>query len=192
MFDPRNDPPDLLATAQSCNQAAENRLFEKLHARFLPLAKRRLRRGGHNPANAADLVQDALFVMLQPDSASLKPQYKIIEHFWPWAFTILRNKIGNEFKKRTRRSLQQALLDVIPCAEEAMRGEWEEAFDGRLKYLLAKMPEKYREIIRALVLRSMGFDLPEHLAKLPRGTWDSLVFRARKKLCRLMEEESLL
>lgn len=187
-----NDSDDLLAKAQSCDQAAENLLFEKLRARLLPLAKRRLRHGMHDPVKADDIVQDAVIVMLTPEPGSNKPQYKSNNHFWPWAFTILRNKIGNEIKRRKNLPLEDIVVDIGLFDDDAARAAWEKALDEKLQYILSQMSEKNRETISALISKSKGFDLPDHLAALPKSTWDPRVSRARKKLRRLMKREGLL
>ncbi len=145
-----------------------------------------------DPANADDVVQEAIVVMLAPAEATHKPKYKTTDHFWPWAFTILRHKIGNILKARESLPLEDTVVDIIPSGDDAGRRTWEEAVDEELQHLLSKMRRKDRETIHALIMKSEGFMLPNHLASLPRTTWEPRVSRARKKLRGLMKKEGWL
>lgn len=76
---------DLVRSAQQGDSAAETEVFRRLHVRFLLLAKRRI---GNDFAE--DVVQDACATVFEKYRTGLGEQ-----EFEPWAYEILRNKIGN-------------------------------------------------------------------------------------------------
>jgi DNA-directed RNA polymerase specialized sigma24 family protein len=95
---------------------AESALYDELRARFLPLAKRRVRTD-----DAEDVVQEALRIVHLRGRLRQRD-----EGLLPWSLAILRNVIGNYYQKRKRRDREEAFgaeavaRDGRPGADDAL------------------------------------------------------------------------
>lgn len=89
--------------ALSGDLEAETALFETLRVRFLDVAKRRVR-----DEDCEDLTQDALRIV-HAKYGTRHEKSGIL----PWAFTILRNVIGNYYQKRERRGVDEKYRDDV-------------------------------------------------------------------------------
>jgi RNA polymerase sigma factor (sigma-70 family) len=84
-------PEDLLSRARAGDREAENGLFEKLHARTLALAKRKV----WDEEAARDIAQETLRTAFEKYREA-----DLSRGLFPWVFTILHNKVGNYLKRR--------------------------------------------------------------------------------------------
>lgn len=82
---------DLCARAVGEDREAEAHLFERLRVRFLQVAKRRVRE-----EDREDVVQEGLRI-----AHSKYRQRTVPDGFLPWSFAILRNVVGNYYKRRS-------------------------------------------------------------------------------------------
>ena len=93
---------ECLSKARNGDERAEKQLFQGLFARFKTLAKRRIGEG-----EAEDIAQEACLTVLQ--------KYKtetFAKGFEPWAYGVLRMKIGNYMQ-----GLMVKQKDLAPEAE---------------------------------------------------------------------------
>ena len=152
--------------------------------------------GKHDPAtDPMDVAQEVLAVMSKQTKDQDKPKYKTVAlgHFWPWVFTIVRYKIGNLLRKPGKEdSLEKVHLDLRPSDEDPERVLWEKELKRIVLKMMSEMPEKDRKTLRALIMKSQGFDLPEELASLPKEVWHPRVSRCRRKFRELLKKKGLI
>lgn len=172
---------NLLERASVGDSSAKDELFEKLSVRFKYLAKRRV-----GEDNAADLAQDAVFTVLE--------KYKSLEpgsEFEPWAYMVLRNKIGNYLKQKERRehifgtrvSQDGRLLDSESAVHVASL---------RLRECLQKLIKSNTTYARVLVLAYQGFKTIEICEKLDikANYFYVILNRSRSQLIACLEKGS--
>lgn len=84
---------ELCDLALSGDDQAESRLFETLRVRFLDVVKQRVPED-----DVEDVVQEGLRIV------HLKLSFRpLTGGFLPWSYSILRNVVGNYYKKASRR-----------------------------------------------------------------------------------------
>ncbi len=79
----------LFLKAQNGDKTAEDKIFKFLFVRFCYLAKQRVGEGA-----CEDIAQDACLTILEK-----YPSLNGSVQFEPWAYQVLRNKIGNYYQK---------------------------------------------------------------------------------------------
>ena len=138
-----------------------------------------------NPAEAEDIAQQ-VFVRVWKSAGRYEPQAK----FTTWLFTITRNLVFNEVRRRKRKpaiSMEEreddfhqveADLRTASPSEAALQNELESAVDEAI----ARLPEKQR---LAVVLRrheEMPYEEIGKVIGLTVPAVKSLLFRARSQL----------
>ncbi len=138
-----------------------------------------------DPNDAEDVAQQ-VFVRIWKSAPRYKPQAK----FTTWMFTITRNLVFNEMRRRQRKpsvSLEQreeefhapeTPADAPGPAEEALQQELERAVDAAI----AKLPEKQR---LAVILRrydELPYEEIGEILGMSLSAVKSLLFRARGQL----------
>jgi RNA polymerase sigma factor (sigma-70 family) len=145
---------DLLAAAKSGDAHAENQLFFLLGARILPLVQQRIRDSKRPPdeirREAEDIAQDVCLLVRQ--------NYKTIplDRFWPWVFQIVRNKIGDYYRRQRTRGKVSRLEPDDPSSKlqdpispiELMEGE---DLIRLISHALSRMTKRCRAIIKAFL-----------------------------------------
>jgi RNA polymerase sigma-70 factor, ECF subfamily len=172
----------LLERAWGGDRDAENALFEKLHARILALAKKRI----WDEESARDLAQETLRTAFE--------KYRQIDRqrsFLPWVVTIFHNKAGNYIKKRQTQRKHLESGDVPPAWSSADTFAGDE---GRVVDLvewveraLLKASSDCRTIFRLLLLEAGRKDIHDAFPGESPGAVDSRISRCRDKLLREME-----
>lgn len=156
-----------------------DKFFETIRLRMIAVARKRVQ-GDH----CQDVVQEAILILntkidqLQNDSEIL-----------PYAFTILRNCIGNHYKKTRREQrvieFPGTLESVETSADE--RSDWQEVIGKALLYLKKESP-RCAELFGA-VLDSAGIaELQKLLNSTAENVYRSL-YRCRARLRRILVEE---
>jgi len=173
---------ELLNRARSGDRDAEDTLFDRLHARILALAKRRIR----DQEAARDLAQETMRTVFEKYREAELPQGLVA-----WVFTVLHNKVGNYLKRRRVETARVRHLDVDL--------EWEtvgvsaeggiEAIDLAisLERALRLASPECREIFRLLLEGAVREEIQEAFGGEPMGTIDSRIHRCRRKLLSHLE-----
>jgi RNA polymerase sigma factor (sigma-70 family) len=129
---------ELALKARQGDGAAEERLFEDLREAFLALAVRRV----ESSEVAEDLAHDALVVVKEKLSV-----WDPSRGFEPWALAILRNIVGNYYRKaERRRRLHPGPPEPSPAADVEARDRAEV-----LRTALAELSPQCRRLMHLLL-----------------------------------------
>jgi RNA polymerase sigma-70 factor (ECF subfamily) len=168
----------LLNQARAGDQAAESQLLEYLSARFRLLAEQRV----EDREAAEDIAQTALMVVL---SKYRKEVFS--KGFEPWAYGILRMKIGNYYQKRAVRRIER------PKDAETLGAVGVPDVDPNLERQLINCLKKIFKInsryARTLVLTYLGYSAEDVCRRLhvSRQNHYSNLHRARIMLKTCLE-----
>ena len=171
----------LLERAWGGDREAENALFEKLHARILALAKKRI----WDEEAARDLAQETLRTAFE--------KYREIDRqrsFLPWVVTIFHHKAGNYIKKRqTQRKHLESGAVPPGWAVDTLAGDDGRVVDLRdwVERALLHVSSDCRTIFRLLLLEACRQDIHDAFPGESPGAVDSRISRCRDKLLREME-----
>lgn len=171
---------DLLARARAGNGAAENVLFQRIHARIHSLAKRRL----WDREAAKDIAQEVMLTVYEKYRGAKMPHGLL-----PWIFAILRNKVGNYLKRQrtSSRFIQRDLpgWDAVGVSPE------EDVAGFHLCRLIENALERFspecRKVFRMLIEGAERNEIREAFGGEPIGTTDSRISRCRAKLLSYLE-----
>lgn len=121
-----------------------------------------------NASDAQDAVQEA-FIDAYRALSRFDPQRR----FYPWFYTLLRNRCLKAFRDRRNESVP---LDGFDIAAPAAEGS------AQLRAALAEISPEDREILTLRHMDGLSYDeLAERLG-IPRGTVMSRLFYARNRL----------
>ncbi len=185
MTDPTNlTPPieDLIPRARAGDRDAESALFERLHARILSLAKRKV----WDEEAAQDVTQETMRTVLEKYREAEMPR-----GFLAWVFTILHNKVGNYLKRRRLEIARGAAEDPSMIWETVgVSAEGEiAAIDLResLEKALRLASAECRKVFALLLSEAGREEIRGAFGGEPIGTIDSRISRCREKLLRHLE-----
>lgn len=173
---------DLLARARAGSGAAENALFQRIHARIHSLAKRRL----WDREAAQDIAQEVMLTVYEKYRDAQMPH-----GLFPWLFAILRNKVGNYLKRHrtSSRFVQRGVLewDAIGVSPD------EEVAGFHLSRLiedaLERLSPECRKVFGMLIEGADRNEIREAFGSEPMGTTDSRISRCRAKLLAFLEDQ---
>jgi len=169
----------LLARAQQGQPEAREDIFFFLRARFLALAKHRLVR-----EDAEDVVQETLIVVHDHFS-----EFKTVEGLLAFTNEVMRNKIGNFYRKRDRQKRYHITWGAVPELVYYLEGELDAAeLDRILRKAIDQLGEK-SPICRAILLglrEGLSAGELSRWLRLSRSQIDDRVFRCRRALRRLL------
>jgi RNA polymerase sigma-70 factor (ECF subfamily) len=131
-------------------------------------------------ADAQDAVQDA-FV----DAWAALPRFDAERKFYPWFYTILRNRCLKRIAARKRRG-EEELKDAGLVEATASGGRLEAA---ALNQALRRLTAEEREIILLRHLDGWSYQQLAERMSIPVGTVMSRLYYARRKLRALLEGE---
>lgn len=131
-----------------------------------------------------DVVQEAI-VILNAKMDQIQNDGEIL----PFAFTILRNCIGNHYKKVRREQRVIEFSVAIESAEVAAeeRSDWQEVLSKALVYLKKESP-RCAQLFEA-VLESAGIAELQTLLDLTAENVYRTLYRCRNRLKRILTEE---
>lgn len=173
---------DLLRRARAGDKDAENGLFERLHARTLVLAKRKV----WDEEAARDIAQDTLRTVFE--------KYRdadLSRGLFPWVFTILHNKVGNYLKHRRVAlrhdggALDALDWDTIGAGADHAIEEFE--LSESIEKALVRATPDCRKVFRLLFAGADRRQVAESFGTEPSGTVDSRISRCREKLMRHLD-----
>ena len=143
---------DLLDRARNGDKTAEKQLFEILHVRFAYLAKRRIR----NKDDAEDVAQEACMTILEKYKTEV-----FTKGFDPWAYGVLRMKVGNYLQDKDRR--RSRMVAESAAEESGATGGSSSGTDIRQKLIdcLNRLVRINRRYGRALNLVHQGYRTDE-------------------------------
>ena len=186
-----NDIQGLFNSAIAGDKAAENKLFSDLHARFLSIAQHRICNpqiaADETKKNAEDIVQETLEIVFK--------NYKQIEYksgFVQYAFGVLRNKVGDYFRKKERQEAMKVSYTEDEFADEENLTNNIEANELR-EFIISSLFKFSFESQRIVLTLLEGYTtsgttgaIIKLLGNIPRGTLDSKLHRIRKKLKKIL------
>jgi RNA polymerase sigma-70 factor (ECF subfamily) len=132
-----------------------------------------------NIDHADDLVQDTIL-----RAWSHFDQFRPSTNLQAWLFTILRNQLRSNYRKRKREvedpnaSLAQKMA-VLP--EQSARLDWAD-----VRVAVAKLPHKQREALLLVGAEGFSYDETAWICGVAIGTVKSRVSRARRRLTELL------
>ncbi len=160
-------------------------LVERYKEKVFRLALTMLRDAAH----AEDSTQD-VFVRIW----KALPNYHGGASLSTWIYTITRNACLTELAKRSARptvslsspELEPILDSLAPlCAHDQEAGVEMDALSA-----LARLPEKYRQVITLFYLEQRSYEETAQMLGLPLGTVKTNLFRAKKELLALVKERA--
>ena len=174
----------LFQKAKEGDDGAQAELYRLLFDRFVIIAKHRLREATHQECE--DIAQDACKTLIE--------KYRMRDpdtEFTGWAYTILRNKIGNAYQhRRAIGKLTYAdSFEVVARSEEQVDPLLVSAI--RECFLLLK--DENRRYARVLNLAHQNFTTQEICARLGLTTSNcfSMLSRARKRLLDCLKRKGI-
>jgi RNA polymerase sigma-70 factor (ECF subfamily) len=133
---------------------------------------------------AEDMTQD-VFVKIWKGL----PGYQGHASLSTWIYTITRNACLTELKKRAARptiSLQDPQLEEVVDALPAMQtSDPQSGMEMDAQAMLARLPEKYRQVITLFYLEQKAYEEVAAMLGLPLGTVKTNLFRAKKELLKI-------
>jgi RNA polymerase sigma factor (sigma-70 family) len=172
----------LLQRARSGDISAEDKIFRHLRVRFTLLAKRRI--GG---VDAEDIAHEACLTVLE--------KYKTLTgsvDFEAWAYTVLRNKIGNYLQSRSVRNRTMRSSGQTDTAPAGILSAPDPDLRRRLKRSLRLLVKTNPRYARVLNLAHQGYttaEICERLKISPNHLY-VLLNRSRKLLTQYLDVES--
>ena len=131
-----------------------------------------------NKAMAEDLVQET-FMRAWRFLDNLREEKKAKS----WLMTTLRREFARQFE-RYRPVFDDVELEQIAGGQGVNPVVWE------VRRGLAKLPEKYRDVLVLQVIGGYSGEEMADLLELPRATVNTRLFRARQQLRKILEDGS--
>ncbi len=134
-----------------------------------------------------DIVQEA-FIKAFNAMETFRPQYS----FYPWLSTIARNLTFNQLRREEKKESLDHKTEIgfDPAApelgplEQVLNSEGQKRFYEALKAL----PEQYRTVFVLRHFEDMDYSQIASQLKIPTGTVDSRLYRARKLLLEALKD----
>jgi RNA polymerase sigma-70 factor, ECF subfamily len=106
-----------------------------------------------------------------------------------WIYTISRNTCLTEVSKRAARptlSLQDPTFEhAMEAVPDFQTTDRETGLTMDVSCLLARLPEKYREVITLFYLEQKSYEEVSSLLGMPLGTVKTFLFRAKRELLKI-------
>ncbi|RKX17721.1 MAG: hypothetical protein DRP35_10450 [Candidatus Zixiibacteriota bacterium] len=142
-----------------------------------------------NRDDAHDISQEAFIRVYRSINS-----YDESKPFIPWFYTIITNLCRTWLRKRTNRENKTVDIDdnsyLMVTDKTPETNLIQKEIIQNLNIALAKLPFEDKEIISLQHFRGMSYDEIARLLNIPRGTVMSRLYYARKKLARLLMEDS--
>ena len=181
--DSKNPERKLVEAAQNGDKAAFGRLVRMHQKRLFRFVYSLL--GSFDMAE--DIVQEA-FVKAFKAIDSFNPDYS----FYPWLSTIARNlsynQIRRDEKKDSLDNMQAAGFDPQSTELGPMEKLLNDEGKRRFYEALQSMPTKYRTVFTLRHFEDMDYAAIGSYLKIPPGTVDSRLYRARKYLLEKLKD----
>ncbi len=135
-----------------------------------------------NDEDAGDAAQETLVKVLRN-----LDRYDPERSFSTWVFGIARNTCIDEHRRRKRRAWDEP-GDIADTASSPLHDAARSQRAELLEQALAELPPMYREILVLYHFEHRKYTEIAEILDLPLGTVMNRIFRARKKLRTLYEE----
>ena len=136
---------------------------------------------------AEDIVQEA-FVKAYKNITSFNTGYA----FYPWLSTIARNTAFNQLNREEKKESLDKLTDLgySPASTELgpLEGMMADENNRRFFKALKALPNKYRTVFVLRQFEQMDYAAIASYLKIPPGTVDSRLFRARQMLMEALKD----
>jgi len=136
---------------------------------------------------AEDIVQEA-FVKAYQAIDKFRTGYE----FYPWLSTIARNLAYNQINREDRKESLDKITEkgFDPVSESLGPLEQLLEAEGHKRFFkaLAKLPDKYRTVFALRHFEDMDYSQIASYLKIPPGTVDSRLHRARQMLIKELED----
>ncbi|MBI2841388.1 MAG: sigma-70 family RNA polymerase sigma factor [Acidobacteria bacterium] len=172
----------LLPLAHEGDHEAREKIFSFLGERIRLLAKLRLVK-----EDTEDVVQETMMVVTEHFL-----NYQTLESLFAFTDGVLRNRIGNHFRKRDRR---RRLLEMFlarpqpPCYVEDVLAE--ESLEQRVRMAIDRLGQRSPGCRQALLglCEGMTWDELSRLLELQGRPLTNKIFRCRAALRRILDKE---
>lgn len=145
-----------LTLALDGDKSAQKKLFEHLRVRFVLLAKRRI-----GEEHCEDIAQEACITVLEKLKSAPSG-----DNFEPWAYTVLRNKIGNYLQSHNLRQKTMIRSEHIEDLDKPTMAAVDPLLRRKLIECLKKMFKKAPRYARVLNFAHQGYDTEEICRRL--------------------------
>jgi RNA polymerase sigma-70 factor (ECF subfamily) len=136
---------------------------------------------------AEDIVQET-FVKAYQAIGTFRPGYA----FYPWLSTIARNltynQIAREDKKESLENLHEAGYDPESTELGPLEKLLNDEAKGRFYQALLALPDQYRTVFVLRHFEDMDYNQISIYLKIPPGTVDSRLYRARQLLMEQLKD----
>lgn len=134
-----------------------------------------------NADAADDLVQDALVRLL-----TAQQSYTPGTNFKAWAFTVIRNRFYDQYRRKRHADRLQDELMQIDHSHSASQDTMMQLHD--MADAFWRLPASFREVLILVGVNEMSYEDAAAVIGCPIGTVRSRLSRARTRLQELMEE----
>ncbi|MCA9494253.1 MAG: sigma-70 family RNA polymerase sigma factor [Myxococcales bacterium] len=172
------DEPARILAARDGDESARSWLVE----RWTPPVWRFCRRMLMNDEDAGDAAQETLVKVLRN-----LDRYDPDRSFSTWVFGIARNTCIDEHRRRRRRAWDEP-GDIPDTSSSPLQDAARSQRAELLEHSLMALPPMYREILVLYHFEHRKYTEIAEILELPLGTVMNRIFRARKKLRTLYEE----
>ncbi len=177
------DEQELIAAARDADRQAFGRLI-RLH-------QKRLFRFIYGMVGSFDQTEDIVqeaFVKAWQAIDTFKPGYA----FYPWLSRIARNLALNQIKREEKKESLDKKAETGFDPESAELGPLDQLLDSesqeRFYQALRALPEQYRVVFVMRHFEDMDYSDIASALKIPPGTVDSRLYRARKLLLEALKD----
>jgi len=163
----------------------------RAYGQLIRLHQKRLFRFVHGLVGSFDQAEDIVqetFVKAYQAIGTFRPGYA----FYPWLSTIARNlaynQIAREDKKESLEHLQEAGFDPESTQLGPLEKLLNDEAQGRFYKALMALPSKYRTVFVLRHFEDMDYNEISIYLKIPPGTVDSRLYRARQLLLEQLKD----
>jgi len=172
---------ELYKRARRGDTQAEKLLFDRLRVSFLIIAKRKI-----GEAEAEDLAQDACVTIFE--------KYRELPesfHFGPWAYTVLKNKIGNYLQRIATRKKAESQGLVTDLKQAHPPGDSYSDVRQSVRQCMVRLVKAFPRYARIINLHHQGYTSQEICLKMgiSRNHLHVMLHRGRKLLLDCVNEK---
>ena len=149
----RDLPEKRWSAAMAAAQAGDETAYRELLEELLPLVRRRVRARISAPADAEDVVQNALIAIHRG-----RHTYRPDRPFGPWMRAVVRNCVIDWFRERGRRMSREVAVESPELFADGVYDEEPGSQDlaPPLAAALESLPDKQREAVELIHLQGLS------------------------------------
>ncbi|HZF35823.1 MAG TPA: sigma-70 family RNA polymerase sigma factor [Candidatus Angelobacter sp.] len=173
----------LMIAAIRGDAVAYRTLLHRLSGHLRAYFKGRLSRVGRGPAEAEDLVQEALIAM-----HTRRHTYDPAKPFTPWVYAIARYKLIDHLRRMKLSSSDISIEDAPEIVARDDRASVESSLD--LQKLLMRLPAKMRQAIQDVKVDELSVNEAATRSGMSESAIKMSVHRGLKALAELVQRRS--